>query len=378
MNNRECFYFIGRCLTLGFNEQTDNDIISEIRQDNVEWEKFVYTASNHMVLPLLYQKFRDNDILEIVPDEIAEHLEMIYNLNLKRNKEILKQIKSINTLLYEREIKPIFLKGSAYLLDGLYEDKGARIMSDIDFLVSDIDFLKTVEILKSVGYESGKPFYEDELVICKHYPPLVKEGLPVEIEIHRIPVDIEFSGNFNYSTIENEKKDINNEIEYFIPSDKHLIISNFFHSFMARDINLISNVSLRNFYDLYKLSERENIEEVFSKLKGYSGKALLYTDYMKYTLGLSKGEDLSSSSRRFIRWADNPLMSKLFFRYLRVLKSTLSRSLAIYKFYFSNIFSSKPIRKYILRRIFDLEWYKRRFSRFFRGFNINSGSLKHK
>jgi hypothetical protein len=377
MNNRECFYFIGRCLTLGFGEQTDSDIIREIKQDKIDWEKFVFIASNHMVLSLLYKKFKDNDILEIVPEEIAEHLEMIYNLNLSRNEEILKQIKSINTLLNERGIKPIFLKGSAYLLNGLFEDYGDRIMSDIDFLVSDIDFLKTVEILKSVGYESGKPFYEDELVICKHYPPLVKEGLPVEVEVHRIPVDIEFSKNFNYSIIETEKREVEGFPGYFIPSDKHLIISNFFHSFMARDINLISNISLRNFYDLYKLSEKENIEEVFSKLKRYSGKALLYADYMKYTLGLSNGEDLSSSSRRFIRGADNPLMSKMFFRYLRVLKSTLSRSLAIYKFYFSNIFSSKPIRKYILRRIFDLEWYKRRLGRFLRGFKINSGLLKH-
>ncbi len=378
MNYRECYYLVGNCLSLGNNEKIDNELISTIVDSNFEWDKFILTSGNHLVLPSVYLKFKEFGILDQIPIEVSEHLEMIYEINLKRNKEILNQIKSIHSLLIKKGVVPIYIKGSAYLLENMYNDIGERISADIDFLVSDDDFLKAVDLLKADGYESGKPFYEDEIIICKHYPPLVKEGLPVEVEIHRVPVDIEFSERLNFSVIDKEKKSVVQESIYFVPSEKHAVILNFFHSFMARDINIVSNILLRNFNDLYKMSEKSDIKEIYSGLKGYSQKAMLYAEYMEHTLGLEPEKERKSSVHRFIKRADNPLMSKLFFRYMRVARSSIARAGAIYLYYLMNFFKNKAVRLYILRRVIDPQWYKRRISVFLKGFKINGGLLSSK
>ena len=39
-------------------------------------------------------------------------------------------------MLKQYNINPIFMKGSSYLIQGLYEDPAERMIGDIDFLVS--------------------------------------------------------------------------------------------------------------------------------------------------------------------------------------------------------------------------------------------------
>ena len=45
-------------------------------------------------------------------------------------------------------ISPIFLKGTGNILEGLYEDVGERMVGDIDFLFSEEDFFKAIDIFK--------------------------------------------------------------------------------------------------------------------------------------------------------------------------------------------------------------------------------------
>ncbi|HAQ21344.1 MAG TPA: hypothetical protein DCR40_19255 [Prolixibacteraceae bacterium] len=56
----------------------------------------------------------------------------------------------ITAILNKENIQPVFLKGTANLLDGLYSDVGERMIGDIDFLVKEEDYLKAAELLKSV------------------------------------------------------------------------------------------------------------------------------------------------------------------------------------------------------------------------------------
>ena len=136
MTNKELFYFTGKCLTLdddpGFREVIKEKITSEA----IDWRKFVTLCSNHLILPSIYLRFLTHDILQYLPDELAEHLKDIYNLNVTRNSQILIQLEEITTKLNSRNIYPIFLKGSGNLLDRLYQDNGERILGDIDFLRS--------------------------------------------------------------------------------------------------------------------------------------------------------------------------------------------------------------------------------------------------
>ena len=61
----------------------------------------------------------------------------ITEINRERNKLIIDQAKEINKLLLMHNIKPIFLKGMAALVEGIYNDIGERMISDIDLIVSE-------------------------------------------------------------------------------------------------------------------------------------------------------------------------------------------------------------------------------------------------
>ena len=59
----------------------------------------------------------------------AQALKEIYDLNRESNQQILRQIDDITAILNKENIQPVFLKGTANLLDGLYSDLGERMMA---------------------------------------------------------------------------------------------------------------------------------------------------------------------------------------------------------------------------------------------------------
>ena len=101
---------------------------------------------------MIYLKFRKQDLLDYLPEVLANHLKEIYELNHTRNGQILLQMKEMNTTLNKAGISPIYLKGTGNLIDGIYDDIGERIIGDIDFLVPEKDFLTAAELFKNEEY----------------------------------------------------------------------------------------------------------------------------------------------------------------------------------------------------------------------------------
>ena len=100
-------------------------------------------------------------------------MKYITNLNRERNKEIITQAKELNTLLLKNNITPIFLKGTANLLAGIYEDIAERMVGDIDFIFSKEDYPKAIKLLKNSDYsEVSKIDYQNPG--AKHYGRLQK------------------------------------------------------------------------------------------------------------------------------------------------------------------------------------------------------------
>jgi len=101
--------------------------------------------------------------------------EEIYTLNRTRNEQILLQMKEIKATLNASGISPIYLKGTGNLIDGIYSDKGERIIGDIDFLVSDKDYLAAAELFKNEGYVICFPdTMNSDSKRHHHYPRLWK------------------------------------------------------------------------------------------------------------------------------------------------------------------------------------------------------------
>ncbi|MDC3198682.1 nucleotidyltransferase family protein [Flavobacteriaceae bacterium] len=131
-----------------------------------------------------------------------------YVLNRDRNTQIIQQAQELNSLLLANNIRPVFLKGTGNLLEGLYEDVGERMVGDIDFLFSEEDFFKAIDILKKDNYsksESELDYFQG----FRHYSRLVKPANIAAVEIHKEVTIERYRGEFNYEMISKDTQLIN-------------------------------------------------------------------------------------------------------------------------------------------------------------------------
>ena len=67
MNSKELLYFIGKCLTIDKNQENRLYVAEHIKNEKVDWEKFVVFSSNYLITPAIYVKFRDSGIDSLLP-----------------------------------------------------------------------------------------------------------------------------------------------------------------------------------------------------------------------------------------------------------------------------------------------------------------------
>ena len=357
MTNKETFYFTGKCLTLDEHPEFREEIIDLIATGSIDWEKFVVLWSNHLILPVIYLKFKSLGIIEHLPNELREYLKEVYDLNLERNNQILKQLKEVTTILNKGNIYPVFLKGAAHLLNGLYSDIGERMMGDIDFLVPEKDYLPSAKLLMNEGYSTDGPCYGD-IESLKHYPGLLKAGAPAHLEIHRLPVSEDYQSWFSAQIIDKEKKTVPTLEGCFVLSAKHSIIHNFIHSQLGHSGHVFGIVSFRDIYDLYLLSKRSEIQEALLNIKTRQ-KAIAYFTFADKAFGLS-GKFYPTRnlfSRIFEKKHDLNLNSKAFYLTHRTIIYIYQRIIIGYTSQIIKSFYSKKMRQSVIYRLTNRQWY---------------------
>jgi hypothetical protein len=280
MNNKDLFQLACRCLSLDIHPEFDLDIIKSLADENNR-QNFVGFCSNQLILPTICLKFRSHNLLKYFPEEFTSFLEEVHQLNLMRNEQILKQLREIMRILNEQKIYPTLLKGAGNLLDNLYSDRGERMMGDIDFLVSEKDYLLSAELMENAGYVKFVETSEyKDVRKMKHYPRLHHPNYVATIEIHRIPVVESCKNWFNPQVIDSEKKTVPSLDGCFVESDKHKIIHNFIHSQISNNGYLYGSVPIRDLYDLFLYSKRFSLTDTIPHIKN-KRKAIAYYAFAK-------------------------------------------------------------------------------------------------
>jgi len=353
------FYFTGKCLALDEHPEFRFEIRNSFTNERFDWHRFVTLCSNHFILPTIYLKFREHDLLTCLPNKVSKHLYQIHNLNVTRNKNIYKQLRAITNTLNKNKIYPTFLKGAALLLEGIYSDIGERMMGDIDFLVSEEEYLAVAKIMKNQGYRqvTETPSYKD-VKYFKHYPRLIHPDFEAVIEIHRIPVDEQYLNWFNSKTIESAKRKITHFNGCFVPSHENKIIHNFIHGQLAGQGNLFGFISLKDTYDLYLLSKKAFLAETIFKIRA-KRKAIAYFAISGSILGL--GNSFFPQKNLSFYLLNNKhrlnLNSSIFFQINRTLIFIGQRLINGYIGQIIKSIYSKRKRKYLLRRVSNVNWY---------------------
>lgn len=275
MTKSQTYYFVAKCLVLDESPDFKRTIIKLCNNGLVDWHEFIFVCSENLVLPLIYIKFRTHGILQYLPEEVEHHLFHIYELNAKRNTEILGQIKVITSILNEKNIFPLYLKGAGNLLDNIYSDIGERLMGDIDFLVHESEYLETAELMLKHGYKTDVDITSIEIMKADHYPRLYHPEYPADIEIHRIPTDYKCERWYNKQIVNSEKQTVADVAGCYVQSHTHKILLNFIHGQLSHEGYLYGWVSLKDIYDLYLLSKRIQLINVIPLIEE-RGKVVAY------------------------------------------------------------------------------------------------------
>ena len=346
------------------------EIIDKITADSIDWQKFVAFCSNHLILPVIYLKFKSHDIIEYLPEELSEFLKEIYDLNLTRNSQILEQLQEITCVLNNGNIYPLFLKGAGNLLDGLYSDIGERMLGDIDILVAENDWLLSVELLENDGYmKTGEMDLHYE--IHKHCQPIAKPGSPAYLEIHRYITEYCQSW-FNPSITDKDKKTVTGLKGCYVLSDNHKIIHNFIHSQLDHECHLYGIVSLRDLYDLYLLSKRFSIKQTIVDIK-CKQKAIAYFVFAGKAFGLNEKfyAESNFSAWKLIKIHDLNLSSATFYHGYRMIIYIFKRIFIGYIGQAIQFFYSQKIRWYVIKRLSDPKWYGKHIQTYISFFSTN-------
>lgn len=261
MKNKEIFFFIAKSLTILSVEKNRLEIEAILSNDNVDWEKFVKISTSHLVLPAIYINFKISEYLKYLPNDLVQYMKNITEINRERNKLIIDQAKEINKLLLMHNIKPIFLKGMAALIEGIYNDIGERMISDIDLIVSEKNFLRAVKILKDHNYkiEKNQVIHHYDF---RHYSRLIKNNKIAAVEVHKDLTIENYRHEFNYEKQSFDAMEINNFL--LLNYNNQL-----FHSIISEYINdygyELKRFSLRNAYDVFLLSKKVNFADYISR-----------------------------------------------------------------------------------------------------------------
>ncbi|MCX6224289.1 MAG: nucleotidyltransferase family protein [Bacteroidia bacterium] len=258
MTYSEALFFIGKCLTLGLCPDRIGEIREQIRSGSVEWERIVWVSTGQFVFPALYLQLKQAALLPELPPDLVEYMEEFAAMNRDRNRQIIDQALEIADLLNKHEISPVFLKGTAHLLDNLYEDIAGRMVGDIDFLVDGKDMVRAAEILIATGYEPLATYNPKNLIITKHYPRLKNDNRTVAVEVHRQILHFPYYKEFDGGIIVKESKKLDLPGSPRILCDEHQVIHNILNVQVNDNGFYYAQIFLRQMYDLLLISRKTN------------------------------------------------------------------------------------------------------------------------
>jgi len=115
--------------------RSESEILNGIDINTINFENLIKLASSHLMLPALYFNINKKNCSCLFPDDFIAYIRNIFAINKVRNEILLSEAKELSELLFENNIKHIFLKRTALLLSNVFEDIGEQMIGDIDFII---------------------------------------------------------------------------------------------------------------------------------------------------------------------------------------------------------------------------------------------------
>ena len=173
-------------------EETLGALKNAIINEQVELGPLLLQANIQMCTPLWYSRLEQDDLLQYLPEDFQQFLQVIYDANAERNTKLKEGLTELLSEFEKEKIETVLLKGGATFMDELYNSLGARYMVDLDILVRKEKLKMCESILEKLQYveEQDEGRELDDRPTSErhqHINPRIKPGTVMTIEIHFKP-----------------------------------------------------------------------------------------------------------------------------------------------------------------------------------------------
>ncbi|MAX71162.1 MAG: hypothetical protein CMC76_08690 [Flavobacteriaceae bacterium] len=295
-------------------ESNESSLALEFSNPTFDWDSIVVKGSKQVILPTIYCRLKEKELLSYLPEELQNYLEYITTINRNRNVTLLKQIKSIAQILNQHNIEHVFLKGAALLASGCYKDNAERMVGDIDILVKKHQVLEAFDLLKNNGYNKTYGFVFDNKDF-RHLDRLISEKELAAIELHSELLDNPYRGLIDLDCVFNSKTTVNN---IAIPNEYHINK----HQIIAWQTNsdgyYFKAISFKLFYDSIVLNAFSDKKLIADLLKTKFGQGYLAT--AKFYFQAFSSVNCNSFMESYAKNHNNYVDKKIFRKVLKPAK----------------------------------------------------------
>jgi hypothetical protein len=191
-----------------------------------------------------------------LPNAVRFFFSNIARHHRQRNERVRNEAIEIAGILNGIGVSPLFMKGGAHLLTGLYPDIGMRQVSDLDILVPAERVDDCVAALASRGVAQLDTYRYPR---SHHYPGLGRSDLPVPIELHH-EVVAHPRGDFltSQEIISSRLPVAEHGVQIAVASPTHAAMHNIAHAQLNDHDWLYGRLDLRGLLDLALLSRAQD------------------------------------------------------------------------------------------------------------------------
>lgn len=227
----------------------------ELPATEPHWTELLETSGRALLTPALYSALRRKNLLDQAPGDVAEYLLAVYELSVRRNLKLKKQLLKVVIEFNRHGIVPLILKGAIALVDDKpYCDIGVRMMRDLDILVAQEQLSQCVDLLSSMNFR-----FVDEQAdwqTAHHVQPMYHKDSQAVIELHRQIAPGEYARLLPAEAL---RRDANPHrvggAELYLPSADHRVIHNILHSHIVNQDFRMGRVDLGNLCELARLCD---------------------------------------------------------------------------------------------------------------------------
>jgi hypothetical protein len=217
---------------------------------DIDWTKYLALADGHLVSCQLGAALESDDLTCDMPDLVRRYLTAKFVLNVAQSEQICIQINELAAALNEIGTEPIFMKGAAYSVAGLYPRPGARVMGDIDVVVPKEAFVNCTARLLDLGYSIGAT--GSALLTGQEFVAFVHPARPVWVDLHVAPLVDRYESLLSAPELTSQSKlhRFTDGARARVPCPTHDVLISITHAQLHDRSHLLGILPLRSMLDL--------------------------------------------------------------------------------------------------------------------------------